>query len=158
MGQQFLYTYMLPPLKLSPRGYRGQAIPMKLAQLLLCLDAAAMGLQMPGLDSVAPHRRGVLRSLLRTSYEASAPVSVGEKYATNSHTLSPLDFGADPTGRISSSQAFAQMTRQLQLLAHNRSVGPPWPGQSPDGTRRDLGGAVLDLHGGECLLRQHTWH
>ena len=58
-------------------------------------------------------------------------------------TVSPIDFGADPTGVIDSSTAFRKAIDSLRLLCKPRSndtVNYP--------LRLDCGGAILDLRGG----------
>ena len=56
----------------------------------------------------------------------------------------PADFGADPTGLRDSTAAFA--AAMAALLAHNTS------GHSDEGGTVDLGGAMLDLEGGDYLV------
>jgi hypothetical protein len=56
----------------------------------------------------------------------------------------PVDFGADPTGILDSTDAFSKAIKSL--LAHNTS------GHTDEGGTYDLGGAMLDLEGGDYLI------
>lgn len=78
------------------------------------------------------HRRA--QRLVQTA--AAALASPGQ--GPGGHTVSPLDFGADPSGDRDSSQAFSQAVQALLALA----------GHSTPSGLRDLGGATLDLQGG----------
>ena len=62
----------------------------------------------------------------------------------NSPIVSPVDFGADPTGRTDSTAAFAAALKAV--LSHNTS------GHVMSDGIVDLGGVVLDLGGGDYLL------
>ena len=59
-------------------------------------------------------------------------------------TVYPVDFGADPTGILDSTDAFNKA--MLSLLSHNTS------GHQDEGGTFDLGGAMLDLEGGDYLI------
>lgn len=64
----------------------------------------------------------------------------------NSPVVSPVDFGADPTGKTDSTTAFAAAL--AAVLSHNTS------GHVMSDGIVDLGGVVLDLGGGDYLLSQ----
>jgi hypothetical protein len=66
-----------------------------------------------------------------------------ERSAPSSGVIFPTDFGADPTGKADSSTAFAA------ALAEMLSRGS---GQNLSDGIKDLGGAVMDLQGGDYLL------
>lgn len=105
------------------------------------------------LHSAALHRRAALRSLAphaspRFRARVSALVrgwpSSGLRAAAAPWSISPLSYGADPTGVLDSSPAFAAAL--AALLARGTS------GHHDEGGTVDLGGALLDLEGGDYLL------
>ena len=67
-----------------------------------------------------------------------------EPAASASGVVSPIDFGADPTGVKDSTAAFT--AAMAAVMAHNTS------GHSLSDGIVDLGGVVLDLQGGDYLL------
>jgi hypothetical protein len=90
----------------------------------------------PGLHprTLAAHRRA-LRSWGRARAAPDSPL------------LTPVSFGADPTGKADASPAFAQLLTALQArcagVARNMSDGIS-----------DCGGLVVDLQGGAYLLTE----
>ena len=90
----------------------------------------------PNLDAVPPHGAAAIRRAIRSW----SPVHV----SATATTLLPVSFGADPTGHTDSSPAFAALVTALLALntsSHTLSSGIT-----------DLGGAVVDLAGGDYLL------
>jgi hypothetical protein len=84
-------------------------------------------------DTRSRHAR-MLRSWTSPSHLTSAPP----------YTIYPGDYGADPTGRTDSTEAF--QAALAALLSRNVS------GHKDEGETVDLGGALLDLEGGDYLI------
>ena len=69
--------------------------------------------------------------------------------AAGSPLITPVDYGADPTGVADSTAAFAAAV--AAMVARNTS-GHHMADCGPRGSIADLGGVVLDLQGGDYLL------
>ena len=90
--------------------------------------------------SLHPRTASAHRRMVR-GWKRAAPAAPG------SPLLTPVDFGADPTGKVDASPAFAELLAALQArcagVARNMSDGIA-----------DCGGLVVDLQGGDYLLSQ----
>ena len=87
-----------------------------------------------------PRTASAHRRLVR-GWRAPLPAAPG------SPLLTPTSFGADPTGKVDASPAFAQLLAALQL----RCAGV---GRNMSDGIADCGGLVVDLQGGAYLLSQ----
>ena len=137
------------------------------AAVLLALAAAALALAPASAARGAapapaplPHHLRNRAAALASSAASGASAATRRRHraslaswAAPRHTLAgaaapfviyPADFGADPTGLRDSTAAFAAAT--AALLARNTS------GHSDEGGTVDLGGALMDLEGGDYLV------
>jgi hypothetical protein len=94
------------------------------------------------LRSLAPHASPRFRARARALVDGWARAQLSA--ASAPWTVSPISFGADPTGRTDSSGAFDAAL--AALLARGTS------GHHDESGTVDLGGALLDLEGGDFLL------
>lgn len=118
---------------------------------LLSVAACALIAAAP-LHSHARNRLDALRAVPRTRGLRARLSSLLRSWAEPSHiaapsapwTISPISYGADPTGLADSSPAFDAAL--AALLARGTSA------RHDEGGTVDLGGALLDLEGGDYLI------
>jgi|EP01047_Picozoa_sp_COSAG01_P030965 hypothetical protein len=114
---------------------------LKLAHTQLRSNGAALGTRQP-------QRAGQASTFARfLSGDTSAPPACSRHHSGSesaSGLIDPGFFGADPTGRADSSAAFDKAV--AELLRRNSS------GHQMAGGITDLGGATIDLMGGDYLL------
>lgn len=123
--------------------------------LCLCVLFLASALASPPSPPLPPHhirnRAIALKSVPKENGHRGRQTTKMAKWAAPRHTLTspwspiyPTSFGADPTGVADSTAAFAACLKEL--LSRNTS------GHSDEGGTWDLGGATIDLQGGDYLI------
>ena len=95
-------------------------------------------LPIPHLSSFPSKRQQTIRSVLGSSYSSLS--SLSSTAQSSLRIFQPSDFGCDPTGQIDASVCFDDTLKAFLGSAINASSTDMYS---------DLGGAVLDLSGGE---------